>query len=270
MGPGGSPRASQSLKNVESPTPTASIDKHRPTSFFLASEEMLGKAESSGPGVDSTFGVRSLQETTVSIADRSAEEHGLEGDDIDDGSSESTKRRSTLKPSLKPPEHIAQRFDPASPISTANSSPRKFPRRSSPPSVSHSLASLSQASQDPGFSSPGSPKSISNGSSRPSDEDSMDEGGSQAIASSEDEAEISPEIADSAPQLIMPSIKMPSRRPFTIRGKEIGRLKILIAGDTGEETTGGALEKVLIDINRCWQDFSHKVYRTNLRGHRTC
>jgi len=37
----------------------------------------------------------------------------------------------------------------------------------------------------------------------------------------------------SAPQLIMPSIKMPSRRPFTEEGKSMGRLKVLIAGDSG-------------------------------------
>lgn len=37
----------------------------------------------------------------------------------------------------------------------------------------------------------------------------------------------------SAPQLIMPSIKMPSRRPFTDEGKRMGRLKVLIAGDSG-------------------------------------
>ncbi|KAI8628575.1 hypothetical protein F5Y19DRAFT_436123 [Xylariaceae sp. FL1651] len=37
----------------------------------------------------------------------------------------------------------------------------------------------------------------------------------------------------SAPQLIMPSIKMPSRRPFTGTGRNLGRLKILLAGDSG-------------------------------------
>lgn len=37
----------------------------------------------------------------------------------------------------------------------------------------------------------------------------------------------------SAPQLIMPSIKMPSRRPFTDKGKAMSRLKVLIAGDSG-------------------------------------
>ena len=37
----------------------------------------------------------------------------------------------------------------------------------------------------------------------------------------------------SAPQLIMPSIKMPSRRPFTPEGKSMGRLKVLLAGASG-------------------------------------
>ncbi|KAH8200241.1 hypothetical protein TruAng_005577 [Truncatella angustata] len=37
----------------------------------------------------------------------------------------------------------------------------------------------------------------------------------------------------SAPQLVMPSIKMPSRRPFTELGKSLGRLKLLIAGKSG-------------------------------------
>lgn len=37
----------------------------------------------------------------------------------------------------------------------------------------------------------------------------------------------------SAPQLIMPSLKLPSRRPFTDEGKSMGRLKVLIAGDSG-------------------------------------
>jgi hypothetical protein len=37
-----------------------------------------------------------------------------------------------------------------------------------------------------------------------------------------------------APQLIMPQIIMPSRRPFTDKGKRIGKLKILIAGDSGD------------------------------------
>lgn len=37
-----------------------------------------------------------------------------------------------------------------------------------------------------------------------------------------------------APQLIMPQIVIPSRRPFTDKGKRIGKLKMLIAGDSGQ------------------------------------
>ena len=65
----------------------------------------------------------------------------------------------------------------------------------------------------------------------------MDDIASQAIVSSGDEErEVGSELIDSgsAPQLVMPSIKMPSRRPFTERGKNMGRLKVLIAGDSGE------------------------------------
>jgi hypothetical protein len=35
------------------------------------------------------------------------------------------------------------------------------------------------------------------------------------------------------PQLVMPSLAMPSRRPFTERGKQMGRLKVAVAGAHG-------------------------------------
>jgi hypothetical protein len=56
----------------------------------------------------------------------------------------------------------------------------------------------------------------------------------------------------SAPQLIMPSIKMPSRRPFTETGKAMGRLKVLIAGDSGVGKT--SLIKAIV------QSCSHIVH----------
>jgi hypothetical protein len=64
-----------------------------------------------------------------------------------------------------------------------------------------------------------------------------DDGASQAILSSgeEDERE-APEVEDSGmtSQLVMPSITMPIRRPFTDKGKNLGRLKVLVAGDSGK------------------------------------
>jgi hypothetical protein len=43
-----------------------------------------------------------------------------------------------------------------------------------------------------------------------------------------------PSTSDSAPQLIMPTLAIPSRRPFTDTGKAMGRLKILFAGSSGK------------------------------------
>lgn len=65
------------------------------------------------------------------------------------------------------------------------------------------------------------------------EESTVDELGSQAIIFSREEEESPSDIRDSAPQLIMPSIKMPSRRPFTTTGKEMGRIKIMVAGGKG-------------------------------------
>ena len=234
MSTGGKGMASSSRKGPEHTALPATPDPLRPTSFFLASEETVEKSTSSEPGVDSTFGVRSLQETTGGLADGDLRKSHVLENDANEADGESGRRRSTLK--LRPvlEDCNVQSLEARSVSNTANSSPRRLLRRSSPPSTSQSLASLSQVSQELGSSLSSSPKSISNRSFRPSDADSGD-GASQALASSEDEAEVPPELGDSAPQLIMPSIRIPSRRPFTDRGKQIGRLKILIAGDSGKK-----------------------------------
>ncbi|KAL8943588.1 MAG: hypothetical protein Q9216_000953 [Gyalolechia sp. 2 TL-2023] len=200
-----------------------------PTSFFLATEEMLNKShiDSNNHGVDSTFGVRSIAETTDDgrLGQEGADDtsHNL---DEDHG-----RRRSTLRAWPQSRDRSSEEAMLAK--DNGNESPPiGFPRLSSTlPSVS----SLSQESQGANHSLPSSPKSTSSRSGRPADEDSMDDGGSQAIGSSEEEADIdqSAQVANDAPQLIMPSIQMPSRRPFTERGKSMGKVKILIAGDAG-------------------------------------
>lgn len=227
MRPEGISRFSASRRNMESPP---SAMQNTPTTFFMATEDDLEKSQSPTTVDDSTFGIKSIEETSVNEDSPATEESVGDGDGQD---VEGARRRSTLKPTPRlrgiAPENLQTDFH----SSSGGSSPPK-PRRSSPPSASQSLASLSQASLGLGSSLPSSPKSTSSRSFRPSDEESMYEGGSQAIASSEeDEAEVPSEVQDSSPQLIMPSIKMPSRRPFTDRGKQLGRLKILIAGDSG-------------------------------------
>ncbi|KAK5652509.1 hypothetical protein OQA88_10414 [Cercophora sp. LCS_1] len=81
-------------------------------------------------------------------------------------------------------------------------------------------------------SSPGSVASFGDYGSRAP---SLYGGVSLADTEGEEETEAGASMMDSgsAPQLVMPSIKMPSRRPFTDEGKSMGRLKVLIAGDSG-------------------------------------
>ena len=82
---------------------------------------------------------------------------------------------------------------------------------------------------------PSSPKSLSSHSLKPLDDISItDEQSSQAVVSDEEDQDIPEPGTDSMPQLIMPSLRMPSRRPFTERGKAMGRLKLLFAGASGE------------------------------------
>ncbi len=246
MHPGGDVLAGRTRKDLDVTTPTP---ERSPMSFFIATEDMLDRAstKSVDPGSDSAFGVRSLQETIYEVgADSGNGEEEDDGDDDDgdhdeeegDGNNKGKgkRRRSTLKPQVpsrdSSPENLEQVRQPTEIGDSSRPNPDQRPP--SYPSASHSVTSLSQASQTQGSSLPSSPKSTSSRSLRNSDEDSMDERGSQAILSSEDdEIEHPTEVQGTAPQLIMPSIKMPSRRPFTERGKDIGRLKILIAGDSG-------------------------------------
>ena len=98
----------------------------------------------------------------------------------------------------------------------------------------------------------------------------MDDNNSQAIISSgEEDRDMGSELVDSgsAPQLVMPSIKMPSRRPFTEKGKNMGRLKVLIAGDSGVVTLFGVMTE--LTYCRCRQDFFDQSDCTKLRRYRS-
>ena len=223
-----------SFANPEATTPTASLGHGAPTSFFIASESMLEGPEGTSPsaGSNSTFGVQSLEETIEGIGpqandeeeDESSKEHGHE-----------RRRRSTIKDKTYCHRGVSlDSLREASAISSTSSSPpRSREQRQSPSDISQPSTPVSFASLTQGISFPSSPKSTSTRSLPHSDEESMGDGGSQAIASSGDEDVDGPSVTqENAPQLIMPSIRMPSRRPFTERGRNMGRLKILLAGDS--------------------------------------
>jgi hypothetical protein len=90
---------------------------------------------------------------------------------------------------------------------------------------------------------PSTPKSGSFRSLRLSDEDDglTEDNASQAIVPSDDEDGHRPvqqehlvdDMGSSMPELVMPSLSMPSRRPFTAKGRMMGRLKVCVAGAKG-------------------------------------
>ncbi|USP82675.1 hypothetical protein yc1106_09949 [Curvularia clavata] len=83
---------------------------------------------------------------------------------------------------------------------------------------------------------PSTPTSASITSLKLSDEDSaLEEAASQAAMSSggEEEHVEMPQDTLSFPQLVMPVMQMPTRRPFTTKGKAMSKLKVMVAGEIG-------------------------------------
>ncbi|KAF4223756.1 hypothetical protein CNMCM8980_010298 [Aspergillus fumigatiaffinis] len=111
-----------------------------------------------------------------------------------------------------------------------------------PPSDRASSRPPTPLNPDEPSSLPSSPKSVSNQSMKHLDDISITDDLSSHAVGSEDEGNDARETLnsagfDSTSQLIMPSIRMPSRRPFTDRGKTMGRFKVLIAGACGSGKT---------------------------------
>ena len=241
MGPGTDAFGARTRKDNEATGPNTLPASNTPTSFRMATEDQLEATApaSREPGFDSTYGVQSLQDTIYEATPETSDQGHIHDEEED--SERRERRHSTANPKAHHP-HIQKTSSiidgvvQKEQLRTAESSPSRAGKYSNVPSMSQSLTSLSLDSQAPLSSVPSSPKSYSHRSFRPSDEESMDEAGSQAIiSSSEDEARPPLDTQNESLSLIMPSIKMPSRRPFTERGKAMGRLKVLIAGDSGTE-----------------------------------
>lgn len=177
-----------------------------PTTFFLTSESALDSPVPSAlprpplqEVVDSASLKRALPRSPVISASRR----------------EGSRRRSTV---IRPRSIEELRLEAA--------------RQQSPVQIGSETPILTSSSQEPSL--PSSPKSISS-RSLPKSDASHDGGSSQAVESDEEEDHANTmSVEDSAPQLIMPSIRMPSRRPFTERGKQLGRIKIMVLGEKGK------------------------------------
>ena len=133
---------------------------------------------------------------------------------------------------------------------SSSTSPHRGPVQSTS-ATPHNLSSASlHLSPRRGSAMSGTPRSSSVRSLGLSDEEGslFDDCASQVIhSSSEDEdlvegpgpgesghAHAGPQPTTSTlPQLVMPSLSMPKRRPFTERGRNMGRLKVLVVGSSG-------------------------------------
>jgi hypothetical protein len=227
-------------------TPLVGRSQQPQMTYFIADEKTLEASQSitstssliskhRDAAKNSMYGVESLENTIGSLAPEDS------GDDDQDERKLKLRRarrnwKKNLKlPSTRPSEEDLTDCTSPSFKSSASISRNTSPddqRRPSQPTISRPYTPLSYHSPAPEslLSSPDSRRNSDTGSY-------MDDVASQAIVSSGDEERaVRQEMMDSgsAPQLVMPSIKMPSRRPFTERGKNMGRLKVMIAGDSGK------------------------------------
>lgn len=153
----------------------------------------------------------------------------------------SSEHASSRSSSISSPSH---RHPSRSPL-------RGHLRSESATSLSHSFTPL-RLSPGPDSNLASTPCSDSVRSLRLSDEEGsvLDDNSSQAVHSSSegeeeedgdeggklleaDDARAGANPSNNVPQLVMPSIAMPTRRPFTERGKRMGKLKVLVAGPAG-------------------------------------
>ncbi|KAJ9633339.1 hypothetical protein H2204_007056 [Knufia peltigerae] len=191
-----------------------------PTTFFLSRDPdgPRPRSESNTNALPTHYPVSSLQDT-IQEADASGKHLASRpAAEVRSGS----RRRSTIRPGN------GDRVRRGSSVAHGETNHSQHVREVTPSPLPSRDVSL-----------PSSPKSGSSRSLHQSDDElTNDETGSQVIGSSEDSEIESPAVVqDSQPELIMPSIKMPSRRPFTERGKRLGRFKIMVAGRKGTGKT---------------------------------
>lgn len=220
-------------------TPTPGIHQPQMT-YFLADEKTMEASisqstfgSSSRSMKNSKFGVESL-DTTIS---------SLTSQDSDDPEGKVGQARKRWKKGLMNKRPNIYRDDT---VEVGSTSPKTSAHAvmdsplDRPSHVSAKIMSSHPPSPGPRIlespllgSTPSSPVSRRNSET----DFSIDDSASQAVLSSgEEDRTIESEVMDSSSALVMPSISMPSRRPFTEKGKSLGRLKILIAGDSGKFT----------------------------------
>ncbi|EGP92280.1 unnamed protein product [Zymoseptoria tritici ST99CH_1E4] len=271
------PGTSKAKKAAISPLSVAGPGNSAPISFFLKSEKEMeqttrrGRTSSRGSEAlaqtsamgDSSFGVQSLEETlrpfsTEQSPSRTDSISTDRSSNVDRTASAGRKRKpNRVHPSIRSAgqriissDHSSSQTSSTSPVTPEPFARTLGVRRGS----AGSSANMSQPvtptrlSPHPGSAASSTPRSTSPKSFRLSDED---ETGSQALQSSNgDEGDHS--LLERTPQLVMPSLAMPTRRPFTEKGKQMGRAKIMVVGSKGIGKTS-----LITSILRCSEDVVH-------------
>lgn len=243
--------------SFDHPSPSLDPRTAAPSTFFLSRSPHVSDDEP-GDMKETMYGVQSLGETLSrsELAASSPRSFPADGQCMSSPSQgledseelQSSRRRSTIKPFGYGVQDSSSRPPPSDTVSRP----------------------LTPLNPDEPSSLPSSPKSISNQSLRPLDDISItDEISSQHLMSGDEEerSRASPRLGPGgASQLIMPSIKMPSRRPFTERGKSMGRFKVLLAGAPGEFLPREHISQCAFankSIKRVRQNIPDKIHRSD-------
>jgi hypothetical protein len=221
----------------------ATPSNNGPTTFFMRSEHEMEQSLSASQSTqsirrphDSTYGVQSLADTLEAAFGAESTSAGKKAAD------KRSNAGSHAKHTARSGSHSSSADSAKLPESPDASPLRKLKRKLSSRTTSTPLTPLIVEAPSPLPTSalPSTPTSVSLHSLKLSDEGSViDETGSQVITSSgeeEDNVETQQGASMSFPQLVMPSIQMPTRRPFTTKGKNMGKLKVLVAGQAGQYT----------------------------------
>lgn len=235
--------------------------------------DMQQETASRGTMGGSSFGVQSLEETLNESVCSESTLSRTDSNDNEQGSAESPSRTNMRKRKAGNPVHprilatgqriisseqpSAQASSAGSPISLRSTESPFQPslRRASNSSINLERLTPLRLSPHPESGMPSTPRSGSMQSLLLSDEEVsvMSDTNSQVLQSSidEDEEEVS-STQERLPQLVMPSISMPSRRPFTNRGRNMGRLRVMVVGPSGVGKTS-----LIKSIFRTCEDIVH-------------
>ena len=212
-------------------------------------EDSMQKTPMASMTGESSFGVQSLEDTigasedalerTTSNTSEASVEAGAESSVL------AGRKRKAGNPVHPKIAATGQRILSADYLASGTGSPmsyrsaespmRTYRRRGSASSSINMSQPLTPLRMSPKHES-GTPRSGSPKSFRLSDEEVSiaSDAGSQAIQSSsgeeDDGASVDNSNTQAMPQLVMPSITMPARRPFTEKGRRMGRLKLMVVG----------------------------------------